>query len=89
MTPLEQHRRDDDATCFLMALTSWLDPRDQLVDCGACGRPFWRHATTGTPARYCSESCKVATYYHRRVAAGDRKVGRAWVRAGGESAVPA
>lgn len=60
-----QRIRDlDAATIALLEASSWRSDRDELVDCAACGAPFWRHPTS-EPAVYCSDTCR-STAYHRR-----------------------
>lgn len=58
----------DEATVALLRATSIRSPRDFLMDCGHCGRPFWVPGDTRSSQhrRWCSPRCLQLAYYHRR-----------------------
>lgn len=61
---------DDETVALLEAGSHDGDPRTLLVDCGFCGRPFWRRASReyrGGPSLhlYCSASCRSSAYHYR------------------------
>jgi hypothetical protein len=70
-------RAVDDETVRLLEATSWQSPRDYLIDCAQCARPFWsRRHHGGAPPRYCDPRCRFRAHWRRNAAYRARSLAR-------------